>query len=90
MPRAYNSQVTDRQWEIYTYCVDFFKDEHQIPPMQAIADNFDFSSNNAAHEHMKALERQGYFTRNILNGYKFTELDWTDNQSNVKIEQRFN
>lgn len=53
-------ELTDAQESVLSFLVSF-SDECQCPPTRAeIANNFGWSSPNAAQEHLEALQRKGY------------------------------
>lgn len=62
--------VTARQLEIFNF-ISAFIDEHGYPPTRhEISDAFNFSSDNAAEQHLRALEKKGAIriTRGISRG----------------------
>jgi repressor LexA len=56
--------LTRRQCEILQY-IAAYKKEHEVgPSIHNIAQHFGFKVDNAAYEHLLALERKGYIARN--------------------------
>lgn len=55
-------KLTKRQRRVLSFVERFIK-KHEIPPTRAeIAKGLGFASDNAAQEHLKAIERKGYIT----------------------------
>lgn len=63
--------LTTRQQQVLGFMLQFLADNDQLPPMHVISSRFGFSSPNAAHEHVKALERKGFIERNAVGNFRF-------------------
>lgn len=76
-------KLTDRQKEVFDFMVEYFLINHSMPTMNVIARHFNFKSDNAGFEHVKAICRKGFLKR-TRNGersaYEFT-VDPNDNES---------
>lgn len=55
--------MTNRQYEVYSFIVENILVNHNFPTTQEIADRFGFSGNNAAHGHIRCLEKKGYIEK---------------------------
>jgi len=56
-------ELTDRQREVFDFVCDAIRSEGRPPTVREIADYFEFRSPKAASDHLAALERKGYITR---------------------------
>ena len=65
-------KLTKTQRKVLNYCLLFLKDNDQLPPMSAIADNFGWASANAAQGHMNGLWNKGWIEYNEVGKYRFT------------------
>ena len=63
--------LTETQQKVLAYLRQFHAEQDQLPPAHAIAAHFGWKSQNAAHEHLQALEAQGHIERNAVNKYRF-------------------
>lgn len=52
--------ITERQLQVLEYVSDFYREHGVAPTMRNIADHFEWSSHNAAQDHLRALEKKGY------------------------------
>lgn len=78
MPRQKNHPgmpLTNRQTEVFTFLVEYFWDNHQLPPCRTIAQHFGFASDNAAQDHLDMLESKGKIEKNANGKWKFVDLD---------------
>lgn len=55
--------LTDRQNEIYEYLRDTLKSGEPSPSIAELSRHFGFRSSKATRDHLKALERKGFITR---------------------------
>jgi hypothetical protein len=60
MPTGQRRDLTLAQAGIFTYLLDYNREHGRAPTRREIADNFGFKSQNAAHDHLEALQRKGY------------------------------
>ena len=58
--------LTRQQQCVLDYVRIFAVMNDQLPPLATIATAFGYASPNAAHDHLKALERAGHLARNEL------------------------
>jgi SOS-response transcriptional repressor LexA len=65
--------LTEKQRNVFNFLVQFFARNHQLPPCHCIAREFNFASQNAAFEHLLAIEKRGLIERNELNKWRFTK-----------------
>lgn len=63
--------MTQAQQKVWDYIRAYFGQNDQLPPMNAIRENFKWASNNAAVEHCAALEGIGRLERNAAGRYRF-------------------
>jgi SOS-response transcriptional repressor LexA len=61
---------TAMQVKVLKFCLKFLEENDQFPTAVNIAANFDFRSPNASTTHMQAIERMGFFERNVNGKYK--------------------
>ena len=64
--------LTKRQLAVLVFMVESFHKNDQLPRNRDIAEAFNYSSNNSAVDHIKALERKGYLIRNQMNRLQFS------------------
>lgn len=69
--------LTDRQAEVLDYMWHFYQENDQPPTHEAICAFFNFSSPNAAQDHIKALARRGWLEKNAIGKWKFTQATRT-------------
>lgn len=55
--------LTERQREILAYLESFSAEHGYAPTMREIADHFGWTAPHSAVDHVEALERKGYVTR---------------------------
>lgn len=55
--------LTGRQRQVYEFIVDRIDCEGFAPTMREIGDHLGISSTNGVNDHLRALERKGYITR---------------------------
>jgi repressor LexA len=55
--------LTKRQEEILAFLIDSIRDRGLPPTITEICERFNFSSTNAAHCHLRALQNKGYILR---------------------------
>lgn len=58
--------LTHIQGQVLAYMAKFLQLNDQLPPQLTIAAAFGWASPNAALDHLKALEKKGYLTRNEI------------------------
>lgn len=51
-------ELTDRQLEVFQFLEAFLAEKGYAPTRQEIAEHFDFTSVNAAQQHLEALEKK--------------------------------
>lgn len=56
-------KLTDRQAAVLNYIADHIEDTGFPPTIREIGDHLGISSTNGVNDHLKALERKGYLTR---------------------------
>lgn len=56
-------QLTRKQFAIFEFIKSEIRTKHRPPTFEEIAEKFDYRSNNAANDHVKALERKGLLKR---------------------------
>jgi len=71
------TDLTSRQKEIYDFMKSFLVDNHSMPTIQEISDEFNFSSCNGAQSHIDALHKKGALTKHRKgsskkHGYKLS------------------
>lgn len=64
--------LSNRQSEAFTFMVQFFAENDQLPPVATVAAHMDIFSNHA-HEIAVALEKKGWIERNAVGKYRFTQ-----------------
>lgn len=64
--------LSPRQSEAFTYLVQFFAANDQLPPVATVAAHMGVFSNQA-HEIAVALEKKGWIERNAVGKYRFTQ-----------------
>nr|WP_319566261.1 hypothetical protein [uncultured Rhodoferax sp.] len=64
--------LSTRQSEAFTYLMQFFSANDQIPPIATVAAHMGVYSNQA-HEIFTALEKKGWIERNAVGKYRFTQ-----------------
>lgn len=52
----------------------FFCHNHQLPRLVDISAAFGWTSGNAAHDHIRRLERKGMLERNEIGTHKFSDV----------------
>lgn len=65
------SALSERQAAVLSFLVDFYLENDQLPPMQVIANKFEFSVNAAQHQ-INQLRRKKYIEHNAVGKYKFS------------------
>ncbi|MCL2326799.1 MAG: transcriptional repressor LexA [Proteobacteria bacterium] len=55
--------LTRRQANVYRYIVDYIEENQYPPTIREIAEAFDIRSTNGVSEHLKALIRKGFLTK---------------------------
>jgi len=65
--------LTHPQAQVLAYLVKFLELNDQLPPQATIAAAFGWSSSNAAFDHLEALEKKGYLTRNEIGNRMLTD-----------------
>ena len=60
-----------RRREVLAFMRDFFNENDQLPPCHIVARHFGFASENAAHCHMVALEKDGLLQKNTVGKWMF-------------------
>lgn len=60
-----------RRREVLAFMRDFFRNNDQLPPCHVVARHFGFRSENAAHCHMLALEKDGLLQKNAVGKWMF-------------------
>jgi SOS-response transcriptional repressor LexA len=53
---------------------EFFANNDQLPPCHVVAAHFGFRSENAAHEHMVALQKDGFLQKNSVGKWMFSRV----------------
>ena len=56
-------KLTKRQAGVYLYIFDYIEENHYPPTVREIADSFDIKSTNGVVEHLKALARKGFISK---------------------------
>ena len=56
-------KLTDKQAAIFIYIKGFIESNGYSPVAKEIRDQFGYASENAATEHLNAIERKGYIKR---------------------------
>jgi hypothetical protein len=64
--------LSRRQSEAFSYLVQFFAANDQLPPIASVAAHMGIFSNHA-HEIAVALEKKGWVERNSVGKYRFTQ-----------------
>lgn len=65
------AHLTQRQYQVLQFSMDFLKRNDQFPPMHAIAKHFGWKSNNAAQCHVDSLAVMGFVERNEIGNWRF-------------------
>jgi len=65
------SPVSPVQLMVLDYMREFFSENDQLPPTQAIADHFGWKAHTNAQWHVRKLARQGYIEPNATGKYRF-------------------
>src|SRR5512134_1556177 len=58
--------MTDRQLEVLRFIADQIEDNGYPPTIREIGEALDIRSTNGVNDHLKALERKGYLTRDPI------------------------
>lgn len=69
--------MSPRQKEAFTFMVEFFSENDQLPPVHVCAVHMGMAHVNGAYEIGVALEKKGYLERNAVGKYRFTTLGRT-------------
>ena len=56
-------KLTKRQAGVFLYIFDYIEENHYPPTVREIADSFDIKSTNGVVEHLKALARKGFISK---------------------------
>jgi SOS-response transcriptional repressor LexA len=67
-------QLTLTQQSVFGFMRQFFGDNDQLPPMNAIAARLGWVSANAAHEVCAQHVRKGYIEKNVVGKYRFVRV----------------
>ena len=68
-------KLTDRQTEVYEYCLNYTLENHNFPTFKEIGKHFGFSSPNATTAHLKAISARGFIEKVEYGGkYKFSKI----------------
>ena len=62
--------MTDSQSKIYDFILNFLVKNFTLPTFADISDEFNFSSPNAAQEHIKALIKKGWLEKRSAKAVK--------------------
>lgn len=63
-----------KMFVVLAFMREFFEENDTLPPCHIVAAHFGFASNNAAHVHMKALEKHGFIEPNVLGKWRFVRV----------------
>ena len=80
-----SEKLTKRQQEVYDYLKEGFREDGVIPSSRDIQDRFDFASQTAAMNHLRALEKKGVIQRNPEKRHKVAFTDELDREEIVDI-----
>lgn len=64
--------LTTKQAEVLAFMRDFFADNDQLPPANAVRLRFGWASDNAAASYLLTLAKKGYIEHNAVGKYRFT------------------
>lgn len=64
--------MSHRQSQVFTFMVEFFAANDQLPPNTEVSEYLGTAQNNA-YEIAIALEKKGYIERNAVGKFRFTE-----------------
>jgi SOS-response transcriptional repressor LexA len=70
--------ITPGQRRVLDFLRDFHAQNDQLPPIQAIAAHFGWSSWNAAQTHIMGLVKRGYLERNEVGKWRFSRAQIPD------------
>lgn len=64
-------QPSERSMQVLAFMREFFAENDQLPPADAIASHFGWASANAAQAHINTLLRHGQVERNACGKLRF-------------------
>lgn len=64
-----------RQREALKLCVEFARENDQLPPYHVLAKRMNCASANSAAEILNALARKGLLARNEVDKFRFARID---------------
>ena len=66
-------KLTKKQDIVLRFMHQFYLDQDTLPPMQTMADVFEWASANTAYCMLQCLVKRGAVERNIIGKYRFTK-----------------
>ena len=60
MPKTKDNALTEQQAKVLAFVKKHLKDKGYPPTRKEVMENFGWSSNNAAQEHLFLIEKKGY------------------------------